>query len=159
MKKFFNMFKNKKSLKDETKKPTKHDQEKLNLEVYHAYHKLSNKLILVVDDSSINRYVLVEMIKIIDKEALIDQAENGQEAVEMAKKKKYGLIFMDIIMPVLNGDKASEEIRKFDKEVYICGVTGQIEKSQSYLVSGMDVVLSKPIELQKLRIFFQNIFI
>jgi len=62
--------------------------------------------ILVVDDNDINRLVLASMLERFNY--VPDEADNGEVAVEMARAKRYDLIFMDCAMPVLDGMSATK---------------------------------------------------
>lgn len=66
--------------------------------------------ILVVDDEENIREVLKVYAEFEGHE--VDEAADGMEAVEMAKKKDYDIIIMDIMMPRLDGFSACKEIRK-----------------------------------------------
>ena len=66
---------------------------------------------------------VVGVLSLIDKIGVIDQATNGQEAVDLIKQKEvldneryYDLIFLDLEMPILNGYESCERIVKFYKE-------------------------------------------
>ncbi len=50
-------------------------------------------------------------------------ANNGREALEKVKSKKYSLILMDIEMPIMNGYEATREIREIDKSIPIVALT------------------------------------
>ena len=67
--------------------------------------------------------IVVGALGLIDKIETIDQATNGQEAVDLIKQKEtnaqeryYDLIFLDLNMPILNGYETCEQIVKFYKE-------------------------------------------
>ena len=64
--------------------------------------------VLVVDDNDINRFVLASMLEKFNY--LPDEAENGEVAIQMARAKKYDIIFMDCAMPVLDGVSATKII-------------------------------------------------
>lgn len=86
-----------------------------------ASQEITNKRILVTDDNKINILVLK---KILEKEnAIVEEAYNGLEAVEAAKAIKYDLIIMDLNMPIMSGEKAIENIRKFNKNIPIIIIT------------------------------------
>jgi two-component system, sensor histidine kinase len=118
----------------------------------------TNKNVLVVDDSSVNRYVLLRMLQIIDSTLLIDEAQNGVDAIEKCRNKSYGIVFMDVKMPRMNGDDAAKCIREFDKDTFICIVTGQIEGVEMYMKQGVNKCFSKPISLAVLREFVTDFY-
>ena len=64
--------------------------------------EVQKQQILVVDDSELNRGILIEMLK---EEFDIIEAENGKEAVDKIRKygKKLSVILLDIVMPVMDG--------------------------------------------------------
>ncbi|MEE1038827.1 MAG: response regulator transcription factor [Eubacterium sp.] len=67
--------------------------------------------LLIVDDEIKIRTVIREYAEFHDYE--VDEAEDGQAAVDMVKEKDYDIIVMDIMMPRLDGYSACKEIRKF----------------------------------------------
>ncbi|KAJ3295954.1 hypothetical protein HDU79_007920 [Rhizoclosmatium sp. JEL0117] len=79
----------------------------------------SKKPVLIVDDSSINRKVLRAHLERNGHECI--EAENGQEAVTFVTNDpdKFGLILMDLEMPVLDGRQASQKIREVENR--LCG--------------------------------------
>ena len=101
-------------------------------------------LILIVDDSKINRELLVEILQ--DKYQIIE-AENGNECVE--KLEKYGndiaLILLDIVMPKMDGWEVCREIRKNSK-VPIIMLTARSDERDELLGFdlGVDEYISKP---------------
>jgi len=73
--------------------------------------------ILIAEDVEINRDILAALLE--NTEISIDFAENGVVATSMFKANpgKYGLIFMDVNMPEMNGYEATKEIRLFEEEL------------------------------------------
>ena len=94
------------------------------------------------------------MLKPLEME--IEIAMDGRQALEMARKKQYDLIFMDHFMPVMNGVEAAKKIRGqegvYYKEVPIIALTANTAKEQQeeYLSAGMSDFLSKPIDMTEL---------
>lgn len=72
-----------------------------------------SKQVLVVDDDRYNLEVLSAMLELRDYE--VDTAVNGSEALDCFEKKHYDLILMDIMMPELNGNVATQIIRALEK--------------------------------------------
>lgn len=70
---------------------------------------LTGKRILIVDDVEINREILIAMME--ETGAAIDEAGNGEEAVNKFLKEKYDLVLMDLHMPVMDGFSATKKIR------------------------------------------------
>ncbi len=111
----------------------------------------SNTTILVADDVEINHFMIVEMLE--DQDLNIYYARNGEEAVEMVRiHPEINLILMDIKMPVMDGYKATIEIKKITPELPIIAQTayalaGDNEKA---LNAGCDDYISKPIKREAL---------
>ena len=66
--------------------------------------------LLLVEDFEINRKIIMEFLQVW-WQLVPDEAENGQEALAMVKKKHYDLILMDVRMPVMDGYQAAKAIR------------------------------------------------
>lgn len=113
--------------------------------------KLNNSpSILIVDDNSINSFLIKILITNIIPDAQIIEAENGLIAIEFFKEKEYDLIIMDVQMPLLNGYDTTKQIRALEtnKRVPIIGLTAGVLKMEreKCFEAGMDEYLSKPIE-------------
>lgn len=81
----------------------------------------------------------------------IDCFENGDSLIKKAATTRYDIIFLDIVMPLLNGMDAAKELRKKDKIVKIIFLTCSPEFAlQSYSVKATDYCL-KPVTCQKLK--------
>ncbi len=110
---------------------------------------LKGKKILVVEDNRINQTVTK---KILEKNHTICTiAENGEQAVILAKKGGYDLILMDINMPVKNGMQATKEIREFDKKIPIVALTAvEVDEMRHKIYeSGMNDIIVKPYDITK----------
>lgn len=110
-----------------------------------------NKRILVVDDEEVNAMFLEAVFQGTGIQVLF--AKNGQEAVELTKNiSGIDLILMDLKMPVMNGLKATQEIRKFNNKLPIIAQTAlasEEDQQQCFLV-GCNATITKPIEVQEL---------
>lgn len=110
--------------------------------------------VLLVEDNPINQEIAVELLQ--QKGVQVDIANNGAEALEAVKSKKYDLVFMDVQMPVMDGLEATKLIRGLagcsEDRLPIVAMTahamqGDYEKS---LASGMNDHLTKPVNPQQL---------
>ena len=99
---------------------------------------------LIVDDIENNITLLKECMKVAKIDS--DEARNGKKAVEMAKNKDYDIIFMDIVMPVMDGIHATQEIRKINKKVVIVAITASVfeEEKNEVMKYGVDEFVRKP---------------
>ncbi|MDR3230230.1 MAG: response regulator [Synergistaceae bacterium] len=109
--------------------------------------------VLVVDDNEINLIVASELLKQYGIDA--DIAHSGAEALRMMDDKKYDLVFMDHMMPEMDGIEATEEIRKYEDWRAVVPVVALTANAVSgmmelFLDKGMNDFISKPIELDKL---------
>lgn len=107
--------------------------------------------ILVVDDNVPNLMVAEGILAPLQMK--IDKASGGKQALEMIERKHYDLIFMDHMMPELDGIETTRIIRRFHEEydnVPIIALTANVmEESQAmFLVEGMNDFVAKPIELK-----------
>lgn len=102
--------------------------------------------ILIVDDNVNNRLTLKLLLEECP-ECNIDEASNGKEAVQMCIDKSYDLVFMDIMMPVMDGIEATQQIRSFDQEVLIVAVSamGDDYNKERILSAGAKDYMTKPI--------------
>ncbi len=110
--------------------------------------------VLVVEDNKINQVITKKMLT--KKEIGCDIANNGNEAIDLAKKNTYDAILMDIHMPGISGEEATRQIRKFDKNIPIIALTAiSLDDSlESFYEAGCNDVVTKPF---KPEIFYQKI--
>ncbi|MFI2858007.1 response regulator [Paenibacillus sp. JSM ZJ436] len=110
--------------------------------------------ILVVDDHPINRKLLVSMIDKLGFSA--EMAENGREAVFLASRKTYDMIFMDLQMPVMDGLEATRLIRSSGlpgQDTIIVAMTANVMEGIQVrcLEAGMNEYISKPVKMSSVR--------
>ncbi|QQR58425.1 MAG: response regulator [Candidatus Melainabacteria bacterium] len=113
---------------------------------------MNDKLILVVEDDEDLRYLAKQQFKKIGLNA--ETATDGQDALNKLKEKKYDLILMDVMMPVLNGVNATIQIRESEKNsnnhITIIAMTAVSDKERC-ISAGMDDYIFKPIMLDTLK--------
>lgn len=108
--------------------------------------------VLIVDDNEMNLKVAKGLLAPLKLQ--IDTASNGKAAIEMVKSKKYDLVFMDHMMPVMDGVEATGHIRALeDEEGYyqklpILALSANVVKAarDEFKACGMNDFVSKPIE-------------
>nr|WP_320191759.1 response regulator [uncultured Desulfobacter sp.] len=108
--------------------------------------------ILLAEDNEINQQIAVEILE--SAGLAVDVANNGKEAVDAIKARKYNLVLMDIQMPELNGIQATARIREFKTAgklpivaMTAHAMTGDREKS---IAAGMQDHVTKPIDPKEL---------
>ena len=118
---------------------------------------LAGKRVLLVDDNELNREVLKELL--VDHGLMVEEAENGSEAVAAVKANEagyYHFILMDIEMPVMDGYEATMRIRKLPNRIRanipIIALTANAvpENRERAAVVGMDDFLVKPTKSTRL---------
>jgi CheY-like chemotaxis protein len=136
----------------------KEKQVKIRVEAVPDANNRKNPRVLVVEDNPVNLKLLAMFIKKMGLD--FETATNGAEAVEVycAAHGEFGLVFMDIQMPVMNGMEASQAIRTHEKQnclpsTVIVALTAlnSIEAKQAAMDSGVDEFLSKPISMKKIK--------
>jgi CheY-like chemotaxis protein len=119
-----------------------HEEESAENEIRQS----DRKLILIAEDEVVGR--VTYKIQLQDHFDLVF-AKNGKEAVELYLAEKPDLVFMDIMMPVLNGLEAFDEIEKYRRrQVPIIACTAKvIDSEREYLLTyGFSDYLPKPVE-------------
>jgi CheY-like chemotaxis protein len=114
---------------------------------------LRDTRVLVVDDVEINTIVAAEILRHLNAE--VDTALSGSAALALCAGKDYDMIFMDHLMPVMDGMETTSNIRAMGgrwETVPIIALTANavVGIRQFYLSGGMSGFLSKPIELPAL---------
>ena len=108
--------------------------------------------VLVVDDKSINRSLLIGLLAPLGFE--IEEAADGREAVEKAEASRPDIILMDLVMPVLDGFEATRRLRQSPtlKTVPVIALSASAfaYTQKESLESGCDAFLAKPIQLDVL---------
>ena len=103
--------------------------------------------ILVVDDSPTERHFLGGILT--NRGYQVIMAENGEEAIAMAKQEKHDLILMDVVMPGLNGFQVTRAITKDDETrhipVIMCTTKGQETDKIWAMRQGARDYVTKPV--------------
>lgn len=121
--------------------------------------KVNLSKILIVEDNTVNQLVMKKMLKNTGIE--IDIADNGKIGFEKVLQNKYDLVFMDLLMPEMDGYEATKEIRNFNKDIPIVALTADVMKGVEAKTkeAGMNNYLTKPVkkdELLKILSLYSN---
>lgn len=112
----------------------------------------AGRRILLVEDEPINQMIAREMLE--EASLIVDLADNGQQAVEMALSTTYDLILMDVQMPVLDGISAAHAIReqRLDFATPIIALTANAfsDDRRKCLAAGMNDFVAKPVDPDEL---------
>lgn len=110
--------------------------------------------VLVVDDSEINLKVAKGLLELFD--ITVDTARSGADALELVHGSKYDIVFMDHLMPDMDGMEATGRIRalggRFAEQIIIAlSADALADSKDAFLQAGMNDFLAKPIEKAKLQ--------
>jgi len=107
---------------------------------------------LVVDDVPDNRLILNSLLNEIGIDVI--DATNGQEALELLRRHWVDVVFMDIRMPVMNGDEAVKKIRQeFEGKSIVCvaiSAYSMAHEIEYYLEEGFDFFIPKPFKFSEI---------
>ena len=108
---------------------------------------LAEKRVLLVEDNEINQLVAKEILEQVG--ILVNIANNGEEAIVQVQVNKFDAVLMDVQMPIMDGYKATEILRKTysSSELPIIAMTANALKGDREISirSGMNDYISKPI--------------
>jgi len=111
--------------------------------------------LLCAEDNEINQMVLKALLEPYNYDLIL--VDNGLQALEAYKREAFDLILLDIQMPLMDGPTAAAAIRLYETqtnrpEIPIIALTANVmfDQVQSYLASGMNQVVPKPINIDEL---------
>ncbi len=107
--------------------------------------------VLVVDDKSDNRQILGSFLRSVGFD--VDEAEDGHAALEAARRQRPSLVFMDLVMPGLDGFEAIRRLRadpaQADLRVVALSASAFDTTRAQSLAAGCNAFLSKPLRLEQ----------
>lgn len=115
---------------------------------------LSGLRVLLVEDNLINQRLATRLLEKLGHHVTV--AEDGAEAVRLYREHRFNLVFMDLQMPIMGGEEATQILRTLDAPgkapVPIVAMTAHAmdEDRERCLKMGMDGYLTKPISLREL---------
>ena len=109
--------------------------------------QLDDLKILICDDSILARKQMKDIINSIGSPTIIEAA-NGQLAIDMYKEHKPNLTFIDIVMPVKDGNAAISEIMEYDSSatIFVASSVGTQSELKKALAAGACDFIQKPID-------------
>jgi len=118
----------------------------------------NNLQILVIEDNKMNQKVICTMLKTLGYS--YDVSDDGYAGYQQAKSKKYDLIFMDLIMPEMNGYDSARKILTVDKSVLIVAFTADNmpDARRKAELSGIREFIPKPVRIDDLKNLFAKHF-
>lgn len=117
--------------------------------------KAPDAKILVVDDTRLNLMVMKEILGLL--EIQVETADSGEMAIKMVQENRYHIIFMDYMMPGMDGVETTDRIRKlpgdYYKSVPIIALSGDTsERTQEmFEIAGINDIVEKPVEIERLK--------
>jgi len=112
-----------------------------------SYEQISEGRVLIVDDININLLIANEMLQPYGLH--IETAENGLEAIEKIRKNgNYDIVFMDHMMPVMDGLKATKTLREtgYTRPIVALTANAVLGQEEMFLANGFDAFIAKPID-------------
>lgn len=113
-------------------------------------HPKEGYRVLIVDDHLMSQKLLSLSVSLQPEIGEIDFAFSGKSAIEKAQAQQYDLIFMDAVMPEMDGYEACQRLRKIPSYrntsiIMVTGLTSPLDEARSIIV-GITNYITKPVE-------------
>ena len=121
--------------------------------------KLTKDLrILIVEDNKMNQKVIGAMLKSLGYS--FDFADDGFAGLIQAKTRRYDVIFMDLIMPEMDGFESARRMLEYDSSLLIVAFTADNlpDSKRKAEMSGIREFIPKPVRIEDLKKFFSKFF-
>lgn len=126
--------------------------QKANQYNYSLNYVAPNAKILVVDDNEINRKVVRSLLK--KSQIKVFEADSGIACLELLKQEKFDIVFLDYMMPIMDGVETLNNIRNQhlcdDVPVIMLTANAIVGAKEQFMSAGFDDYLTKPIAPEKL---------
>jgi CheY-like chemotaxis protein len=99
--------------------------------------------ILIADDQVSNRKILIKHLEVLGYGSEFDQVEDGKEVMDAFKSKSYDIIFLDVIMPFINGLDLCTTI-KAQYSTKVVFITSYTDFDSEVKRVGADAYIKKP---------------
>jgi DNA-binding response OmpR family regulator len=118
------------------------------------------KRILLAEDEEILRMLIIDTFE--EKEYLIDEAEDGQEALEFIERNFYDLIILDYMMPFLTGLEVIQKVKPMVEhthtKILMLSAKSQQFEQEKVFEAGADYYMTKPFIPSQLLLMVEEIF-
>jgi DNA-binding response OmpR family regulator len=110
-----------------------------------------NNCIVIVDDETHIRILLEETLEELEDEGIeIYLASNGEQALEVIRRQQPKLVFLDVMMPILNGYDVCEQVRADPAldgiQIIMLTAKGQDQDRQRGMAAGANDYITKPFD-------------
>ena len=112
--------------------------------------------VLLAEDNPVNTELALAVLALVDCD--VTPVEDGLRALEAFKQKRFHLLLLDFHMPLMDGGAVARAVREFEaahglSPAWIVALTGRAmpEEYQHCIDAGMDEVLTKPMDVNRLR--------
>jgi len=115
-----------------------------------ALSLLARLNVLVVEDEQILREALIRYLE--DKTARVTAAANGREALAVARGGEFDIVFLDLLMPGINGLETLRRLKEIIPETPVVLMTGKLERNirEQVMLRGAADLIRKPFEFTEL---------
>jgi YesN/AraC family two-component response regulator len=128
-----------------------------NIDLVQLTEETKKMTAMVVEDEAVANELLSSTFKNFFKE--VTSAFNGKEALELFKEKKPDIVFVDIIMPEMDGIELARRIREINPQqmVVVVSASNDIQKISQTIEIGVNSFIQKPIDTKKIIELLQNV--
>ena len=128
-----------------------------NVDLVQLTEETKKMTAMVVEDEAVANELLSSTFKNFFKE--VTSAFNGKEALELYKEKKPDIVFVDIIMPEMDGIELARKIREINPQqmVVVVSASNDIQKISETIEIGVNSFIQKPIDTKKIIELLQNV--
>ncbi len=128
-----------------------------NIDLVQLTEETKKMTAMVVEDEAVANELLSSTFKNFFKE--VTSAFTGKEALELYKEKKPDIVFVDIIMPEMDGIELARKIREINPQqmVVVVSASNDIQKISETIEIGVNSFIQKPIDTKKIIELLQNV--
>jgi len=128
-----------------------------NIDLVQLTEETKKMTAMVVEDEAVANELLSSTFKNFFKD--VTSAFNGKEALELYKENKPDIVFVDIIMPEMDGIELARKIREINPQqmVVVISASNDIQKISETIEIGVNSFIQKPIDTKKIIELLQNV--